>query len=245
MNAEQQKALRAHFDPSEVGKLPRVTCKACRDSSQKVCGNHSKSKCSVCGNYGTNAHIHLDFVGHAELTDRLLDVDPEWSWEPAAWSDAGEPVISRHGSNLVMWGRLTLCGTTRLGVGTAPANKDDAHKELIGDFLRNAAMRFGVALDLWRKSEKAEREHDDDRNLESAPANPSSDPCPKCGEVVEGAGREPMRAHLVAEHGFTRQDDGTVVAPKIEGSAGDAATEPVEPSEDPMTAPFDLEGAPA
>lgn len=53
--------------------------------------------------------------------------------------------------------------------------------------------------------------------------------CPKCGEVVEGEGREPMRAHLVAEHQFTRQDDGTVVAPKdttnrdaaADGSASD------------------------
>jgi hypothetical protein len=153
---QKQAALRAPFPPEEVGKLPRIVCSACSKSSTKVCGEHAKTKCEACGNYITTRHIHLDYVGHAELTDRLLDVDPLWSWEPAAWTSEGTPAISQHGSNLVMWGRLTLCGVTRLGVGTAPANKDDAHKELIGDFLRNAAMRFGVALDLWRKSEKAE-----------------------------------------------------------------------------------------
>ena len=24
----------------------------------------------------------LDYVGHAYITERLLDVDPEWTWEP-------------------------------------------------------------------------------------------------------------------------------------------------------------------
>jgi ribosomal protein S27E len=160
MNEEQAKALREPFPDAEIGKLPRVTCGDCRKAQGKVCSKHTKSKCQVCGNYITSAHMHLDYVGHAELTDRLLSVDPMWSWEPASWSDAGEPVITKHGTNLVMWGRLTLCGVTRLGVGTAPSDKDDVHKELIGDFLRNAAMRFGVALDLWRKSERAEVEAD-------------------------------------------------------------------------------------
>lgn len=157
MNAEQQALLRAPFDPSEVGKLPRVTCRDCSGQGS-TCSKHNKVKCPMCGAYISTQHIHLDFVGHAELTDRLLDVDPDWNWEPVAWVD-GAPAVQKHGNNLVMWGHLTLCGITRPGVGTAAAGKDDAHKELIGDFLRNAAMRFGVALDLWRKSEKAEQEH--------------------------------------------------------------------------------------
>lgn len=180
MTPEQTAKLREPFPPEEVGKLPRVWCPKCRDASGKVCGDHAKSKCSVCSNNITNAHLHLDYVGHAELTDRLLDVDPEWSWEPANWTADGEPVISKHGNNLVMWGRLTILGVTRLGVGTAPANKDDAHKELIGDFLRNAAMRFGVALDLWRKSEKAEAEHH-----EEPAATPPAEDNPKAGPLVD------------------------------------------------------------
>src|SRR4051794_28888247 len=145
--------LREKFPPEVIGKLPRVTCPACRDKS-KTCQAHTKSKCSVCGNYITSAHIHLDYVGHAEMTDRLLSVDPAWSWEPVAFDERGLPATAKGaGGELVLWIRLTVCGVTRLGVGSVPSGSFDSEKQLIGDALRNAAMRFGVALDLWAKEE--------------------------------------------------------------------------------------------
>ena len=93
----------------------------------------------------------LAYVGHAALTDRLLDVDSGWTWEPLAMSPHGLPVMDDLGG---MWIRLTVCGVTRLGYGHA-GNKQggDAIKEIIGDALRNAAMRFGAALDLWHKGD--------------------------------------------------------------------------------------------
>ncbi len=45
---------------------------------------------------------------------------------------------------------------TRLGYGSVPGSQPDAVKVLIGDALRNAAMRFGVALDLWAKGDRAD-----------------------------------------------------------------------------------------
>jgi hypothetical protein len=86
----------------------------------------------------------LDYVGHAATTDRLLSVDPEWSWEPVAFDEQGLPAFQ--GKNL--WIRLTICGVTRYGIGDG-----NSVKECIGDAIRNAAMRFGVALDLWSKEE--------------------------------------------------------------------------------------------
>ncbi|MBB3666375.1 MULTISPECIES: hypothetical protein [Prauserella salsuginis group] len=146
MNEETAKALRAPFPDEDIGKLPRVTCKACRERS---CQNHRTQKCQVCGSYISTQHIHLDYVGHAELTDRLLQVDPEWTWEPVAWSADGTPHIDAVGG---MWIRLTVAGVTRLGYGHPDGKRGgDAVKEIIGDALRNAAMRFGVALDLWRR----------------------------------------------------------------------------------------------
>lgn len=95
--------------------------------------------------------VKLAYVGHAALTDRLLDVDPAWSWEPLALDQRGLPAIDDVGG---LWIRLTVCGVTRLGYGDAGAKKGgDAMKERIGDALRNAAMRFGAALDLWHKGE--------------------------------------------------------------------------------------------
>jgi hypothetical protein len=90
----------------------------------------------------------LDYVGHAAVTDRLLTVDPQWSWEPLALDDVGLPALDKSGN---LWIRLTICGVTRLGVGDGKNAK-----EAIGDAIRNAAMRFGVALDLWAKENLVE-----------------------------------------------------------------------------------------
>lgn len=95
--------------------------------------------------------VKLAYVGHAALTDRLLDADPAWTWEPLAMNPHGLPVMDDLGG---MWIRLTVCGVTRLGYGHAGAKTGgDAIKEVIGDALRNAAMRFGAALDLWHKGD--------------------------------------------------------------------------------------------
>lgn len=92
----------------------------------------------------------LSYVGHAALTARLLDVDPLWTWEPMALTPEGMPLFDAEGG---LWIRLTVNGMTRIGYGHAPLSKaaGDRVKEVIGDALRNAAMRFGAALDLWHK----------------------------------------------------------------------------------------------
>ena len=93
--------------------------------------------------------IQLDYVSHAWVTDRLLEVDPEWTWKPLAFDEAGLPKFDEHGG---LWIELTVCGVTRYGYGE-PQGRDkfDQTKGAIGNALRNAAMRFGVALDLWAK----------------------------------------------------------------------------------------------
>lgn len=95
--------------------------------------------------------ITLDFVGHGYITARLLDVDPTWSWEPVAYDEAGLPLLDEFGG---LWIKLTVCGVTRLGYGDAGGKKGpNAIKEAVGDALRNAGMRFGLALDLWCKGD--------------------------------------------------------------------------------------------
>ena len=111
--------------------------------------------------------VRLPYVGHAEITRILLAIDPAWSWEPLDIVD-GRPAIQVHDgyiprrdrdpipvSMATMWGRLTLCGITRIAVGSVEAHKPDLDKELVSDFLRNAAMRFGISLSLWMKDDPA------------------------------------------------------------------------------------------
>lgn len=138
--------LRKPFPPNLISKLPKPTAK--RD----VMDGLPKALCAVCGTYhATSKVIHLDYVGHAALTDRLLDADPMWTWEPLAMSPEGLPVMDNFGG---MWIKLTVCGVTRLGYGDAQGKDGgNAIKEAIGDALRNAAMRFGAALELWHKGD--------------------------------------------------------------------------------------------
>lgn len=164
--------LRVEFPSNHVQALPKILCKACSESRTKVCDNpkHTKSKCKVCDNYITQAHLHLDYVGHAELTHRLLDVDPLWDWEPLALAPNGLPQFDENGG---LWIRLTVCGKTRLGYGDAQGKRGpNAVKEAIGDALRNAAMRFGAALNLWAKSDltEAQTEHPKSQDEDYAPA---------------------------------------------------------------------------
>lgn len=90
--------------------------------------------------------VQLDYVGHADVTDRLLAVDPEWTWEPMGRTPEGLPALDGFGN---LWINLTICGVTKPGVGDGKSMK-----ECVGDALRNAAMRFGVALDLWCKGDR-------------------------------------------------------------------------------------------
>lgn len=131
----------------------------------------------------------LDYVSHASTTDRLLQVDPEWTWRPMSFdAETGVPGLDSDG-NLWIW--LDVAGVTTPGVGDGPSMK-----ERIGDAIRNAAMRRGVALDLWaqvdldqptpnapggREQERPDQDHPELQPLkpsESAGATPRQPPAP-------------------------------------------------------------------
>jgi hypothetical protein len=97
--------------------------------------------------------MQLDFVGHADVTKMLIEIDPEWTWEPTAFDVNGLPAYRVENGMAHMAGWLTILGVRRLGVGSVMHNKPDLLKELISDFIRNASMRFGVCLSLWTKQE--------------------------------------------------------------------------------------------
>jgi hypothetical protein len=140
--------LRQPFLPHQISKLPKPT----RAQTDAVKADFKKGvRCKVCGTWHHPDVVHLDYVGHAALTDRLLDCDPFWSWSPMAIGPDGLPAFDRIGG---LWINLTVCGHTRPGYGHAEGKQGgDAIKEVIGDALRNAAMRFGAALDLWHKGD--------------------------------------------------------------------------------------------
>lgn len=94
----------------------------------------------------------LDFVGHAAVTDRLNKIAPDWSYTVDTMSELNGKVWIR--------GTMTIGGVSRPEFGDG-----DDPKEAIGNFIRRAAMRFGVAIDLWSREE-----------LEASPDTPPAVP---------------------------------------------------------------------
>lgn len=143
--------LRVPFESHQIGKLPKPYKK-----------DAEKGKCNVCGGFHGLPAAHLDYVGHAATTDRLLDADPAWFWEPMGVTAEGLPKFDDIGG---LWIRLTVLGVTRIGYGNAEkkgySDMGAREKEAIGDAIRNAAMRFGAALDLWHKGDLHGGEYDD------------------------------------------------------------------------------------
>jgi hypothetical protein len=146
--------LRAPFELDEIELLPKYT----GPKQDGKVPQSAKQSCKDCGGYHGFPCVHLSYVGHAGVTKRLLDVDPGWNWEPVAINEDGTPKFTDGG----LWIRLTVLEQTRLGYGDAgdkhPPFTGSAVKEIIGDAIRNAAMRFGVGTYLWSKSDAAKAE---------------------------------------------------------------------------------------
>src|SRR6478736_1344848 len=163
--------LRRPFEPHHISKLPKPT----KQQTEEIKADYKKGiRCEDCGGWHHPKVVHLDYVGHAALTDRLLECDIHWYWEPLALDEFGLPRFDKSGG---LWIKLTVCGMSRIGYGNAETsgNKDNGsrEKEIIGDALRNAAMRFGAALDLWHKGDLHKDKSEDQ---DSAPLDISDKP---------------------------------------------------------------------
>jgi len=178
--------LRSPFSSNQINELPKGT------KAQNNCPANEKVNCKICGGWHHPKVRHLKYIGHAALTDRLLDADPLWNWEPMALKD-GLPAFDATGG---LWIKLTVCGHTRPGYGHAEKSEykeiGSREKEVIGDALRNAAMRFGAALDLWHKGDLHPSDEDmKDPDAESHEVKPKEITIDQWNQIKSiGAGKE-------------------------------------------------------
>ena len=243
---EQALALRKPFPAESVGKLPKPVRSQDPDKGKCVAGSKYSADGHYCGGYHSRS-MHLDYVGHAATTDRLLTVDPDWSWEPFALDDAGLPALDRGGN---LWIRLTICGTTRIGVGDGKSAK-----ECIGDAIRNAAMRFGVALDLWAKEDLVEFAQAA-AHRQGSPASPTSPASPRPvpppvditasldGEVMVTAEQTELLKALMADLALDAKAM-LAAAREITGRKITSATDLTEIEADLVIAELNAKGTPA
>lgn len=191
--------------------------------------------------------ITLDFVGHAHLTARLLDIDPLWTWEPMAFDEDGLPKFDKDGC---LWIRLTVCGVTRIGVGDAGGKTGgNAKKEAIGDALRNAAMRFGAALELWAKADLSGGYGDRGPRRKSPPETPkraaNQDALDALASVCSKHqySTEEVAARFAKEHGEDlRRADAEAISTFAKMLIQEATVDPAgDPLADSAEAPDDQE----
>ncbi len=165
--------LRDPFAENEMGHLPRVIDKATQKAQCRQ-GTNASADGIYCGGYHQRS-IHLTYVGHAAITKRLLEVDENWEWNPMGFDSDGLPAFDRNGG---LWITLTVLGQTKIGYGDAEGKSGPAAvKEAIGDALRNAGMRFGMALDLWHKGDLYANEVEQGKleaDAEEAPKAPAT-----------------------------------------------------------------------
>lgn len=168
-NIEKLKQLRTPFPSSAISKLPR------------------KYK----DRQGVWHTMELEYVGHADLTERFLEVDPLWSWRPMAVEADGTPKVVKSvtGDPVGLWIILKICDREMIGYGSCESGKQDAIKELIGDALRNAGMRMGAALDLWKKTGPAQAKASAEAAL-SPTAPKAVKPAPKPAAAPKGVDPE-------------------------------------------------------
>lgn len=118
---------------------------------------------------GSEKSITLDYISHAVVTDRLLKVDPGFRFEPLLDS-GGIPIVVTaglsSGDTVGVWGRLSLLG--------AEVVEFCSGRDLLDAYSRclcRAAMRRGVALDLWIRDDEFKEETTTRKPTPAVPEN--------------------------------------------------------------------------
>jgi hypothetical protein len=94
-----------------------------------------------------NGQTHyVDYVEWHCVADLLDKLVPTWSHSVRGVIQIGEFAVAT--------AAITINGVTREGVGTGPADSETGIKKAEHDALKRAAVKFGVARELYRDEEK-------------------------------------------------------------------------------------------
>jgi hypothetical protein len=89
----------------------------------------------------------VDYVEWHVVADLLDRICPDWSHEVLN--------IKQIGDYVAITASITIQGVTRQGVGTGSAYEEKGIKKAEHDALKRAAVKFGIARELYRKEEEA------------------------------------------------------------------------------------------
>ena len=182
--------LQAAFPEDARGLLPRAKFDKKDPKGECTGDNNARGDGRTCGKYHVLPAVHLDYVGHAAVTERLNTVAgvDGWDWEPMSMDSNGLPLITEVNGEANLWIFLTIGDVTKKGNGTCAKGRTDRDKVLIGDALRNAAMRFGIALEMWNRDRHVDEDDDPPTVAETKRQQPQRRPeAPRAADEHQAA----------------------------------------------------------
>lgn len=202
MNKEQSAQLRKPFKDDEVGTFQK------RWQDRSGVWRESPPVPSISGH---------------TVIQRLLDVDPDWSWRIVSPAEGIPPIeYDSEGRPIRMWIELTVCGVGRLGCGSIDprASYGDPYKSLFQDALKFTARLFGVGLYLRAKGGLSEGEDivEDEEIAEPNEASASQQP------QVDVAKPQPKPEPERPQARIAKQPQPKPERPKSNGSKDDATS---------------------
>lgn len=94
----------------------------------------------------TGREHEVDYVEWHVVADLLDRICPDWSHEVLS--------IKQIGDYVAITASITIQGVTRQGVGTGSAYEEKGIKKAEHDALKRAAVKFGIARELYRKEDE-------------------------------------------------------------------------------------------
>lgn len=134
----------------------------------------------------------MSYISHGLVTERLNEADPNWSSEILTEHIYKDQHGVPHCAGVTI--SLTVHGVTRVEAG-GPQRQDGFTNEIknaYSDALKRAAMRFGVALEMWESLLDAEGDEDYDEGHAVAP---QSAPQPRVASFSQQRPPAPQNAN--------------------------------------------------
>jgi len=98
-----------------------------------------------------NGETHfVDYIEWHTVADLLDQIAPDWSHSVRA--------IVQIGGIVAVTAAITIQGVTREGVGTGPAESETGIKKAEHDALKRAAVKFGMARELYQRDDDGEHQ---------------------------------------------------------------------------------------
>src|SRR6476659_1161253 len=95
----------------------------------------------------------IDTINHAVVTDRLNKVAPGWTMGEPRFIEVDGNDGMKHCLAVVNWMQIGSVRRWEIGEVEHPSTYGDEAKKAMSDWIKRAAMRFGVAIDLWTKED--------------------------------------------------------------------------------------------